>query len=168
MLCKLQILGVMSVNRTSYGWLLWKGFRAGSDWPTVKVHLAWLLLCMRGKGGDAINCTPFLFRGRGCTFLDTHKLTHWHLWKNACAWEQIRLCAPCIQTHSATHRAHLNACTRLFYSNTLILWVTLFYFVSLPLLEGHSDSPPCKKRHTISTDSRGSPSEAALPVASVH
>ncbi|TNN89424.1 hypothetical protein EYF80_000027 [Liparis tanakae] len=33
---------------------------------------------------------------------------------------------------------------------------------------GHFDKPPHKERHTIPADSRGSPSEGALPVASVH
>lgn len=50
---------------------------SGSDWLTVEVRLVWPPFCTRGKGGDAINCTAFLFRGRGCTFQDT--LTHKHL-----------------------------------------------------------------------------------------
>lgn len=49
----------------------------GSEWLTVEVHLDWPPFCTRGKGGDAINCTPFLFRGRGCAFQDT--LAHGHL-----------------------------------------------------------------------------------------
>lgn len=54
----------------------------GSDWPSVNVLLVWPPSCSRGKGGDAIKRTPFLFRGRGCAFQDTHTRTRtWALMK---------------------------------------------------------------------------------------
>lgn len=36
----------------------------------------WPPFCARGKGGDAINCAAFLFKGWGSTFQDTLTLLH--------------------------------------------------------------------------------------------
>lgn len=121
-----------------------------------------------------------------------HSRTHSHLQRHSCTRAQILFCAPPKQTlylvYISQHKhertlAHLNACICLpapahSLHHSLNDFIFLSYFVSLshsfslslslPLLEGHSDRPPHKERHTIPADSRGSPSEAALPVASVH
>lgn len=59
----------------------------GSDWPSVNVLLVWPPSCSRGKGGDAIKRTPFLFRGRGCAFQDTHTHSHMGTYENILANE---------------------------------------------------------------------------------
>lgn len=115
-----------------------------------------------------------------------HSRTHSHMgtYENILVHEhKYFLCIPpkqtlhlvfiLLQTHEFA-LTHLNACTpsnagtlRSLTDSIFLLLCLLPFSLSLPLLEGHSDRPRHKET-TIPADSRGSPSEAALPVASVH